>query len=538
MKKQTKVNLLLAALAAFILAVGMFIGVKMSGGDSNYSGIPFMSKRTDKVQQIIQLIQRKYVDSVDIINLEKLAIEQILAGLDPHTEYLEASQFAFVNQSLEGNFDGIGVEIHFSNDTLLFVNVVKGGPAEKAGLKSGDKIVAVNGEDFKGKEFTNTDIVSKLRGPGGTKVTVDVVQADKTTRKTHEITRGKIPINSVDVAYMINPSIGYIRINKFAATTHQEFLVAFSKLAEEGLQSLILDLRGNGGGYLAAATALADEFLPNKQIITYTQGLNSPREDYIATSNGEFENGKLVILVDENSASASEVLAGAIQDTDRGIIIGRRTFGKGLVQEQVRFGDGSALRITIARYFTPLGRSIQKSYSMGNTNYRNELNSRFEHGELFNSDSTFKNPDTLIYRTPAGKSLFGSGGIMPDYFIGVDSSGFSKFYTQVANASIITDFAYRLAEKDTELLNNYKDPSDFVLKYQISDSQYQQFIRFAESKNIKVNYADSKKSELLIKRQLKSLIARRFWGDAGYYRAINQQDAVILKAVEVLKSKE
>ncbi len=537
MHNTTKTNLLLAASAAFILAIGMFIGVKMSGGDSNYSGIPFMSKRTDKVQQIIHLIQRKYVDSVDISRLEKLAIEQILQGLDPHTEYIEAAQFTLVSQSLEGNFDGIGVEIHFSNDTLLFVNVVKGGPAENAGLKSGDKVIAINGEEFKGKEYTSTDIVSKLRGPGGTKVSVDVIEKNGNGRKTFEITRGKIPLNSVDAAYMINESIGYIRINKFAATTHQEFLVAFAQLADEGLNSLILDLRGNGGGYLAAATALADEFLPNNQLITYTMGLNNPREDYVATSNGEFEKGKLVVLVDENSASASEVLAGALQDTDRGTIIGRRTFGKGLVQEQIKFGDGSALRLTIARYYTPLGRSIQKSYLAGKENYRNELNTRLQLGELYSSDSTFKNVDTVKFITPSGKILYGSGGIMPDYLVSIDTSGYSRFFTQIITTSVLSDFAYRIAEMDTEQLKRFKNPNDYVINYRISDNQYQQFIRFAEAKNIKVSFAESKKSEALIKRQMKALIARRMWGDAGYFRVLNHQDATLLKAVDVLTGK-
>lgn len=518
---------------AAVLGVGMYLGLMMAREGSNAKmGIPFSFKHSDKMQEVIKAINDRYVDPVNIDSLEDLGIEHMLESLDPHSGYISAKEFKGMNESLEGNFEGIGIEFHLLNDTIFVVSAIVGGPSEALGIRSGDKIVEIDGKNVAGHSMKNTDVTANLRGPSGTKVKVGILRGSNAKLIEYTITRAQIPLNSVDVSYMLDAETGYIKISKFAATTEEEFVYALDKLKEKGLQHLVLDLRGNGGGYLSAATALADHFLGDKALIVYTKGHSQPRTDYYATETGEFEQGKLMVLVDEGSASASEIVTGAVQDLDRGTIVGRRTFGKGLVQDQLLFDDGSALRLTIARYFTPSGRCIQKSYKKGYEAYSDELSERYANGELQSADSIKQ--DTVKYLTKAGRVVYGGGGIKPDVFVPLDTTDFSEFYALAVATGVLNEFSYQFANKYHKELAAYADFEKFNAGFNLSDADYARLVAQVMAKQKLKNTKGVKISEKLIKLQVKALVARQQWGEYGYYKVMQQRDEVVRKALGLI----
>ncbi len=530
----------------FVIAlIAVFFGVilgatyEQNRAVNNNSAFPsFALSNNQKLDKILRVIKTNYVDSVNTDSLEKLAIDDVLSGLDPHTVYLPAMQAKSQNESLEGNFDGIGIEYYVLNDTLLVTAVRKKGPSEKAGLLKGDKIISVNDESIVIKGDTDK-VVDKLRGKRGSKLRVSVLRNGLNDPISLTIERGRIVVSSVDVAYMVEPEIGFIKITRFGANTAEDFITELASLQKKGMKSLILDLRGNGGGYLNAATALADQFLENDQLIVYTQGLHEPRTDYKSTADGLFEKGKLVVLIDEGTASASEILAGAVQDLDRGTIIGRRSFGKGLVQEQFGFGDGSAMNLTIARYYTPSGRSIQKSYSKGAKAYKSEISYRYEHGDFTSldsalSDSTFINQDKK-YKTLSGRTVYGGGGIMPDIFVALDTSKFTDTYQQISAKGLITEYVYGKLTNSVKV-SGFKNLKEFNDNYQFSYADYNRFLNYCIAKKVKVNKAQAVQSKSLIVSQIKSMLARYYFGEEGFYSVYSETDSFIKAAISKLKN--
>jgi len=519
---------------ALLLILGIFIGTNIN--TSGPSGILSASGNNSysKIDEILRYVNEQYVDTIKTDKLVDKTIVSMLENLDPHSAYITADELLATNEPLQGNFEGIGVEFNIVNDTIRVIDAIAGGPAESMGVQAGDKLITVNGEKVAGVKITNKDVMAKLKGKGGTKVKVSILRAGKKQLLDFTITRGIIPIYSIDVAYMVSPHVGYVKISRFAATTYDEYKTAFEKLQKKGMLKLIVDLRGNGGGYLNTAVDIADEFLSDGKEIVYTQGKARPRKDYKATSKGDFENGKLIILIDDGSASASEILAGALQDNDRATIIGRRSFGKGLVQEQSEFTDGSAIRLTIARYYTPTGRCIQKSYAKGNQAYYDEEYLRYTSGELESADSV-KIADSLKFKTPAGKTVYGGGGITPDVFVGLDTLGHSRYLTEVSYSGLINDFAFNYADKERKRLKEYKTIESYIQKFSIDEKILNEFVAFAEKNNVKRNDKQIKASESVLKFQLKSLIARNIWGNEGFYPVLMSQDNILKKAIELAK---
>ena len=497
--------------------------------------MPFgLGNRSDKVEQVIQIINENYVDSIKIDTVQNLAIQEILKHLDPHSAYLPPAEAQLLSEDLEGNFNGIGIEYYILNDTLLITSVNPDGPAFKAGLKHGDKILEINRKIVAGIRITAKNVVEQIRGKKGTPVEL-LVKRDS-IRKNFSILRDRITISSVDAAYMLNDQSGYIKIGKFGAQTDKDFLEGLIKLQKLGMKNLVLDLRDNGGGYLSSATALADQFLKDKELIVYTQGLHEPRTDYYASSKGNFEHGKLVVLIDENTASASEIVAGAVQDLERGTIIGRRSVGKGLVQEQFDFGDGSALNLTIARYYTASGRSIQKSYKKGNEAYYGEVKNRYKNGELASDGKSLS--DTLYdkkktYTTKSGKVLYGGGGIMPDIYIPVDISGYTEFYYNLYGKGILNDMVFNYLVKNAP---KFSSAEDIIRNFILSTQDVKKIVLMAASKNIKASEKQVEMSRKEIETQLRAVFTRYYFGDEGYYRALNSGDQAIARSLEVFKS--
>jgi len=533
----TRKNLWIAVGYAVVLVAGLFLGPKLATDNPSSRKNPLMSfgigSSDDKVEEVIQIINDNYVDSVRIDTVQNMAIQEILKHLDPHSAYLGASEARMLYEDLEGNFDGIGIEYYILNDTLLITSVSPGGPASKAGLKHGDKILAINKQPVSGIRITAKTIVEKIRGQKGTPVEI-LVKRD-TTRKNFSVLRERIVVSSIDAAYMLNDQIGYIKISKFGAETGDDFQAQLQKLQKRGMKSLVLDLRDNGGGYLSAATGLADEFLRDKELIVYTEGLHEPRTDYFASSKGTFEQGKLVVLIDENTASASEIVAGAVQDLERGTIIGRRSFGKGLVQEQFDFGDGSALNLTIARYYTASGRSIQKSYKKGNEAYYDEVGDRYKNGELASngknlSDTLFDKKKT--FTTKSGKILYGGGGIMPDIYIPVDTSGYTSAYYALSGKGIMNDLVFNHLVKNSP---KYTSSEEIVKNFKLTEPDIKKMLQLASAKNIKTSDKQIELSRKEIETRIKALFARYYFGEEGYYKALNFGDQAIARSLEVLK---
>ncbi len=490
----------------------------------------FSTEKRRPIQEIMDLIQNKYVDDVKMDSLADTAIQAMLNKLDPHSVFIPAEELQQVNEDLAGKFFGIGIEFNIFDDTLNVINVIKDGPSFKAGLLTGDKFLKVGDSIIAGRK-TDADAFRKLlRGDRGTKVTIGFLRGHEQKQAT--ITRDAIPLSSVDASYMINSDIGYIRLNKFSSQTYREFMESLEALKAKGLKKLILDLRDNGGGILDEAVEIADEFLEGDKLITYTEGKHVPKKEYRCRRPGQFEKGPLVVLADEGTASASEILIGALQDWDRATIIGRRSFGKGLVQEQFDLSDKSALRLTIARYYTPIGRSIQRPYTNGEKEYYAEISKRYHDGETQSADS-IKNDTSKIYKTKAGKTVYAKGGITPDYFIALDTSGLNSNLTKVYTRGIIGSFAYHFYLDNLPQLKKYNTPADFIKDFSFSEDNWKQFVNAAAKDSITLTTIAPKEKADLINR-IRSTIARQLWRNEGFFEAINVTDEAVKKSIEVL----
>lgn len=522
---------------ALVLIAGILLGLKLAGNFANSNSRIFStSSQNSKVNELLNYVQQNYVDTISKNRLLDETITSLLQNLDPHSAYIPASELAQTNEVMQGNFEGIGIEFNILNDTIYVVSAIAGGPSEQLGIKAGDRIVKVEKKNIAGVKITNNDVFKLLRGTGGSKVNITIARRGISKPLAFSITRGKIPIYSVDASFMLNDKkTGFIKIGRFAQTTYDEYLTAFDKLQKQGMTQLIVDLRGNPGGFLNIATKLCDEFLEDKKLIVYTEGHARKRENFYATDAGYFEKNKVAFLIDEGSASASEILAGAIQDNDRGLIVGRRSFGKGLVQEQSDFSDGSALRLTIARYYTPTGRCIQKPYKPGELDdYAMEEYHRYKSGELDNKDS-IKFSDSLKFKTPKGKIVYGGGGIMPDIFVPIDTTRNSSYLTELYISGTINQFAVEYADKHRNELLKYKSVDDFIAGFNIDDKLVNEFTNYATNNKIAKNERGLAKSLSLIKIQLKSLIARGVWRNDAYYKVLSFDDKTVKSALEALK---
>lgn len=518
---------------AFGIVIGIVIGNRFSA---------FTSQKTffgggNKFDAVLQYINEAYVDTVNTQELVEKAIPALIAELDPHSAYFTAKDMALMGDELEGHFSGIGVQFVLRNDTIMVVSVITGGPSQAAGIRPGDRIVYVNDSLYAGKDMTNEKVMRSLRGEEGTDVKLGIVRFGNPKLVNITVQRGDIPVNTVDIAYQPAQNIGYIKISKFGGTTTQEFISAISKLKKEGSQSFIIDLRQNTGGYLNAAIDMVNEYLEKGELIVYTQGRAFKRENAIANGSGTSKKDQLIVLMDEGSASASEVFAGAIQDNDRGLIVGRRSFGKGLVQQQQKFVDGSALRLTIARYYTPSGRSIQKPYELGKSgDYNQDLMNRYLRGE-FDSQDSIKQENEPVFNTVGGRMVHGNGGIMPDIFIPRDTVGVNSYYISVMNNGLVYEYAFIYTDKNRERLEkftNWKD-MDAYLSYQ---PLLTNLISLADAKGIRYRPYLVTECRTLLTQQLKANIIRNFFGDEGFYSMILQDDIVLKKAVELIQAKK
>ncbi len=530
-----KRNVYLPIILSVVLVLGIWLGyfltLKFSNGTISQQNKH--ASGNEKINSLLDYIEYQYVDTINKSDLVEKTVTSMLQSLDPHSSYIPASEFETTNESLEGNFDGIGVEFNIIKDTIRVINPIEGGPSEKIGIKAGDKLIKVEGKNMTGPKITNKEVFEKLRGLSGSAVNVTILRNGINKPLDFKIIRDAIPIYSLDAAYMVKPTIGYMKISKFAATTYDEYLKAFNNLNKLGMKKLILDLRGNPGGYLNAAVDISDEFLVNGLQIVYTQGKANPKKTYKATEKGSFENNELVILLDEGSASASEIVAGAIQDNDRGLIIGRRSFGKGLVQDQLQLPDGSAIRLTVARYYTPTGRCIQKPYTDDKTNYYNEEYDRFQNGELLNADS-IKLDKSKQYKTPDGKIVYGGGGIMPDIFVPIDTSKTNSFLNKVFYVGAINTFAFEYSDKHRKELNAFKTAENYINKFEISTAILNEFYVYCENQKLFIGKTDKSKTDIALKPYLKAFIGRDAFNKDAYYPIINEKDKCILKAIEEL----
>ncbi|NIG57307.1 S41 family peptidase [Chitinophaga sp. Cy-1792] len=528
-----KLNVFLPFLMAVVLALGMFLGHKMPGSNTGGTTVFFAKPKNGPLQEVLDLIKTKYVDTINTDNLQQEAIEGMLLHLDPHSVYIPPSQLQQVNEDLDGNFQGIGIEFNITADTVNVVSVISGGPSEAAGLQTGDKILKVGDSLIAGNNVTTDKIRKLLRGPADSEVSTTILRGTK--QSVVKIKRGVIPVTSIDASYMLAPGVGYIKISKFSATTFDDFMKSMRELHDAGMKKLVIDLRQNPGGFLDAATRIADEFLDEGKLIVYTKGKDFPRTDYKTKRPGMFEKGALAILTDEGSASASEILAGAIQDHDRGTIIGRRTFGKGLVQEQYDLDNGGALRLTVARYYIPSGRSIQKPYGNGHDAYDEDINDRFNHGELVNKDS-IRITDTVPYRTASGRRVYGGGGITPDIFIPFDTSRFSTTLMAMYSHNTFSNFAYRYYTTHQAMFKQYKDAQDFVKNFETTPAIYQEFMSFAKTDSVPGLNKVTAREEIEIKSRIKALMARQLYRTEGFYETINANDPAVKKALEVVEA--
>jgi carboxyl-terminal processing protease len=521
----------LPLIIAIAVLAGILIGRFYAGlqAENRFIIIP----KANKLDNVLNYIEDEYVDEVSKEQIVESTIPKILEELDPHSQYIPAKDVQELTEPLEGNFSGIGIQFNMLDDTLMVVQVIANGPSEKVGILPGDRIISVDGETVAGKSMPSDSIVSRLRGPKGTEVTVELLRRTVRDLLTFDIIRDNIPLYSVDIGYIIKKDIGYIHLNKFSRPTSEEFNTTMNDLRSGGMKKLILDLRENGGGYMDAAVYIADQFLGNEELIVYTQGKARNREEFRSAKGGLATDIELVILIDENSASASEILAGAIQDNDRGTIIGRRSFGKGLVQEQKTFADGSALRLTIARYYTPTGRSIQKPYTAGLEDYYNDLNVRYMNGEMESSDS-IKFADSLKFTTPGGKVVYGGGGIMPDIFVPLDTTGISDYYIEIRNKGLLYRFALDYSDANRKELSRLHAPQEFKQVLNKAGILHK-FVVYAAKNGVKENAYQIRISGDLLNTQLIAYIARNFIDNRGFYPIIQDIDNTLLKALEVLE---
>jgi len=532
------IKIFLPLLLTLSVVVCIYLGSYLSSTTGNKSIIFSKSNSkssTGKLNEILNFIEEAYVDSVDSKELLENSINSMLSNLDPHSYYISPKDFNDMNDPIEGSFEGIGVEFRIKDDTVMVVAAIANGPSEKLGIQAGDRIIKVDTVNIAGKNITNNDVIKLLKGPRGTKVNVYVKRRGTKKLLKFAIVRDEIPIYSVDAPYMIDDNIGYVKISRFARTTYAEFLTAVAELKEKDMESLIIDLRGNGGGVLSSAISIADEMLDKNQMIVYTKGRARKKTEYYSTSKGILKGIKIAILINENSASASEILAGAIQDNDRGIILGRRSFGKGLVQEQIPWPDGSAIRLTVARYYTPSGRSIQKPYENGLDDYNLEAYKRYENGELLEADSIHF-PDSLKYFTKKGKVVYGGGGIMPDIFIPLDTVGGTDYLYQLRYNGIIQEFSLNYIDsRRKKMLETYHDAVQFKRQFKVSNQLFNNLIKFATESGIERNLEQIKKSKSLIEQGLKADMSRHLYGNFGFYVIVNENDKTINRAIEEIK---
>lgn len=504
----------------------------------NIYGQQMFTEQTLKIARTMALVDAYYVDSTDQEMLTEKAIKEILKNLDPHSVYFSAEEVKEMNEGLEGNFKGIGIQFNILYDSIIVIAPVPGGPSEKVGLRAGDRIVTIDNEAVAGVGITTSGVRKRLLGETGTKVTVGVYRRGTEGISTYTIIRDKIPVNSLDASYMISDVVGYIKLNKFAATTQQEFTDAVTQLINEDMQHLIIDLRGNTGGYLESAIRISDHLFAAKKMIVYLEGIKTPRQEFVSRGNGDLANSRIVILVDEGSASASEILAGALQDYDRGLVVGRRTFGKGLVQNGFYMQDGSMVRLTIARYYTPTGRLIQRPYEDGLENYIRDYYQRFSNGELLSADS-ISFPDSLKYKTLVnGREVFGGGGIMPDIFVPVDTSWYSDYYRNLISSNAITEFTLDYVDQNRRMLTRrYNSFDKFESDFEFTESEISSFIDKAEKMGAKFDENQYNISKHQLLKILKGLVARDLWDMSEYYETVNQDDPTLLKAVNIISDR-
>ena len=529
---EKKNNRFMPILMAISVVVGILIGTFYA---NHFSGnrLSIINSGSNKLNNLLRLVDDQYVDTVNVNDLVEKAMPQILSELDPHSVYISAKDMQIANDDLKGSFSGVGIEFIIRQDTLHVQNVIKNGPAERAGVIAGDMIVKVDDKNFTGKTLTNEEAMHKLKGPKDTKVKLGILRNKEKTIRNFVVTRGDIPTKSVTAAYMLNDNTGYIRIKNFGENTYPELLIALAQLSQKGLEKLTIDLRGNTGGYLESAVQIANEFLPKGQLIVYTQGRRSPRQEFRSDGRGSYQQIPLVVLIDEGSASASEILAGAIQDNDRGTIIGRRSFGKGLVQKPMAFNDGSMIRLTIARYYSPSGRCIQKPYVSGdNKDYEEDLMARYQHGEFFSQDS-IKHTGPA-YKTRIGREVFGGGGITPDIFVAEDTTDVTSYYKQAAMSGLILQFAFEYTDDNRQKLNEYKTMKDLE-KYLLKQNMVEKFASYAEKNGLKRRNLMIQRSHKLLERYLHSRIIYNMMSEEAWLQYLNDDDSAIKETLKLFQ---
>ena len=531
-KKQNRyLPLFLAIAVAIGILIGSFFANRFSGNRLN-----IINSGSNRLNNLLHIIDDQYVDPVNLDSLVETAIPQILSDLDPHSVYISSKDAQISADDLKGSFSGVGIEFVIREDTVHVQGIIKNGPAERAGLLAGDKIVEVDGKKFVGKEVTNEEAMHRLKGPKDTKVKIGVLRYGEKKVKTFEVTRGDIPIRSVTSTYMIDDKTGYIKIKNFGQNTYPEMIIALAKLSQNGFSNLIVDLRDNTGGYLESAVKIVNEFLPANKLIVYTQGRKSPRQDYRSDGKGSYQDIPLIILINESSASASEIFAGAIQDNDRGTIIGRRSFGKGLVQQQMGFTDGSMIRLTIARYYTPSGRCIQKPYTPGDgKDYEIDLLQRYQNGEFFSQDS-IKHTGPAFH-TGNGRTVYGGGGITPDIFVPEDTIGITSYYKEAAMNGLILQFAYTYTDNNRPKLNGFSEMRELD-KYLLKQGLIEQFANYADSRGLKRRNLMIQKSHRLLERYINSRIIYNIMDEDAWTEYLNRDDNVIKNALEVFRKNE
>ena len=551
MNKRNRLIVFMPLIVSITLIIGIFLGnwittirirslvsdeisnQRFSIRPGNNSGSGFsLTPKGSKVTSALQYILNAYVDTVSIGNLNEAVMPALVDNLDPHSIYIPATDFQRFSEPLMGNFSGIGVSFNMTDDTVAIINTIPNGPSEMVGIMAGDRIIMVDDSVVAGVNMPSADIVKMLKGPKNTLVKVSIYRRGEKAPIDFEITRDDIPIYSVDVAYKVNENTGYIKISQFAQTTYHEFMQAVERLKTQGVEKLIIDLRRNGGGIMDAATMIADQFLEEGQLIVYTEGRTRPRENDYASSRGILKNDIVVVLMDESSASASEILAGAIQDNDRGLVIGRRSFGKGLVQEEMRFADGSALRLTVARYYTPTGRSIQRSYENGKDDYYHDFAERFSRGEYEYEDS-IKFDDSQKFVTPGGKIVYGGGGIMPDVFVPLDTTGASEYYNKIRSLGLMYRFAFYYTDIHRSSLDQFSTARD-IEGYLDDQDLLPQFIKYASGKGVPPDYKDIRISELVLQKTIKAYVARNIIDNDGFYPIIADIDETLKVAIDTI----
>ena len=532
-RKNSRYQISLPIILAIGIAAGILIGATFTERPAAQNDL---GGNVQKFREVLTLIDQSYVDEVDMDHLVENAIEHMLAELDPHSAYISASDRIAANEELQGNFEGIGIEFNIFKDTIVVVTPLSGGPSEDVGLMSGDRIVKIDGKNVAGVGFTNEDVRKNLKGPKNSMVSVTVKRPGSGQLIDYEIKRDKIPQYSVDAHYMIDNEIGYIKISRFSATTYDEFKSALVDLKEKGLKKLVLDLQGNPGGYMNRAVEIADEFLPDQQKIVYTHGKQRRYDDELfAERKGLFEEGDLIVLVNEGSASASEIVSGALQDNDRALIVGRRSFGKGLVQAPIDLSDGSELRLTISRYYTPSGRSIQKPYD-DPEDYAKDLLARYEHGEFFSSDSIHFN-DSLKYQTRTGRTVYGGGGIMPDYFVPLDTSYASAYLNRLFANNSVQEFTFKYVATHKDQLEK-KGYESFYNDFRVTDSMLEDLVKIGKTNGAAIDRADLEKNKEFFRLMVKAQIARQIWDYQGFYPIYNQTNEVLQQAIKLFEHAE